>query len=50
MNAMNSFDRTHAMPSEYRPILRPQKNEQLETAPAEPECCCPEMCQLDHGN
>jgi hypothetical protein len=46
MQAMNSFDRIDTTPA---PTLRVP-----ETQPASEsqqlECCCPELCQLDHGN
>jgi hypothetical protein len=46
MTAMNSLDRIDTTPV---PILRVP-----ETQPASEsqqlECCCPELCQLDHGN
>jgi hypothetical protein len=46
MEAMNSFDRIDVKPA---PTLRVP-----ETQPAsesqQSECCCPELCQLDHDN
>jgi hypothetical protein len=49
MTTMNSFDRTPTTSAEYRPILRVSETDR--TPPSqEAECCCPELCQLDHGN
>jgi hypothetical protein len=45
---MNTFDRTTHAPAEYRPILRVQQPVEGETA--QPECDCPDFCQIDHGN
>ena len=46
MPAMNTFDRIDTTPA---PILRvaepPLGSESQQT-----ECCCPELCQLDHDN
>ena len=49
MPTMNTFDRTPSTPSDYRPILRVSETER-EPASQEAECCCPDLCQLDHGN
>lgn len=45
---MNSLDRTQLTKSEYRPLLRSTKTDEVEVAPA--ECNCPEFCELDHNN
>jgi hypothetical protein len=43
---MNSFDRIDTTPA---PILRvPEADSASESQQS--ECCCPELCQLDHGN
>ena len=49
-DAMNTFDRTNAEPSTYRPILRAGPNEDRTTDFEQSECTCPELCQLDHDN
>jgi len=49
METMNSFDRTEKTPAEYRPILRVSANERASES-QQSECCCPELCQLDHSN
>jgi hypothetical protein len=49
MNTMNSIDRTPTTPAEYRPILRVSEDERPGES-QQMECCCPELCQLDHGN
>ena len=49
MAAMNSFDRTDTTPTEYRPFLRVSETERAGES-QQTECCCPELCQLDHGN
>ena len=49
MATMNSFDRTEKTPAEYRPILRASATERASES-QQTECCCPELCQLDHGN
>jgi hypothetical protein len=46
---MNSFDRIETRPVDYRPIPRVSANEQASES-QQSECCCPELCQLDHGN
>ena len=46
MTAMDSFDRT---PGEYVPILRVSVTERASES-QQSECCCPELCQLDHDN
>jgi hypothetical protein len=49
MATMNSFDRAETPPSDYVPILRvagADKGSETQQT----ECCCPELCQLDHGN
>jgi hypothetical protein len=48
MDAMNTFDRTPQAQPEYRPILRADKSNGPD--PQETECCCPDLCQVDHGN
>jgi hypothetical protein len=46
MPTMNSFDRIDTTPA---PIVRvPDKEAASESQQS--ECCCPELCQLDHGN
>jgi hypothetical protein len=45
---MNTFDRTPRAQPEYRPILRVQESTEREAG--QPECECPEFCQIDHGN
>jgi hypothetical protein len=49
MATMNSFDRSDPTPGEYRPILRVFASEQVSDS-QQTECCCPELCQLDHDN
>jgi len=49
MTAMSSFDRTERTPAEYVPILRASVTEQASES-QQSECCCPELCQLDHDN
>ena len=46
MQTMNSFDRIDTAST---PIVRIPE---METASEsqQSECCCPELCQLDHGN
>jgi len=46
MSAMNSFDRIDTTPA---PILRVPATEQPSES-QQSECCCPELCQLDHDN
>lgn len=46
MSAMNSIDRIDTTPT---PILRVTESERASES-QESECCCPELCQLDHGN
>jgi hypothetical protein len=50
MDAMNSLDRTPNTPGEYRPILRASQTERAGEDSQKTECCCPELCQLDHSN
>jgi hypothetical protein len=45
---MNSFDRTPQTHPDHRPIVRVQ--EPTDRVAAQPECECPEFCQIDHGN
>jgi hypothetical protein len=49
MATMNSFNGTQATPADYRPIL-PVSQAERATDSQQSECCCPEFCQLDHGN
>ena len=49
MTAMSSFDRTERTPAEYVPILRASVTEGASES-QQSECCCPELCQLDHAN
>jgi hypothetical protein len=49
MDAMNSFDRTPSTP-EFRPIVRVSQTERAGDDSQQSECCCPELCQLDHAN
>ena len=49
MATMNSFDRAETTPGEYRPILRASASEPASES-QQTECCCPELCQLDHDN
>ena len=46
MPAMNSFDRIDTTPT---PTLRVSEAEGASES-QQSECCCPELCQLDHGN
>ena len=46
MPAMNSFDRIDTTPA---PILRVSETP-LAGESQQSECCCPELCQLDHDN
>jgi hypothetical protein len=46
---MNSFERIQTTPAEYRPIL-PIAQAERATDSQQSECCCPELCQLDHAN
>jgi len=48
MGTMNTFDRTPTTP-EYRPILRVSDADRPSDS-QQAECCCPEICQLDHDN
>jgi hypothetical protein len=47
MQTMNTFDRIETTPTPIRRVLpdaeRASESQQM-------ECCCPELCQLDHGN
>ena len=46
MEAMNSFDRIKTTPA---PIVRaPETDRPSESQQS--ECCCPELCLLDHDN
>jgi hypothetical protein len=47
MQAMNRFDRIDATPA---PILRVVPDAEPASESQQMECCCPELCQLDHGN
>jgi hypothetical protein len=49
MATMNNFDRTESTPAEYRPILRVSRTERASES-QQSECCCPELCLLDHDN
>lgn len=49
MDAMNSFDRTPTTPTGFRPPNRAIDTERA-TDSQESDCCCPELCQLDHSN
>jgi hypothetical protein len=49
MNTMNTFDRTEITPAQYGAIVRVSANEPVSES-QQSECCCPELCQLDHGN
>jgi hypothetical protein len=49
METMNGFNRTENTPAEYRPILRASATERASES-QQSECCCPELCQLDHDN
>jgi hypothetical protein len=46
MPAMNSFDRAEMTPT---PIVRAPQAERASES-QQSECCCPELCQLDHSN
>lgn len=46
MQAMNKFDLTDTTPA---PILRVPETERAGES-QQSECCCPELCQLDHSN
>jgi len=46
MHAMNSFDRIDTTPA---PIVRGPEMEAASES-QQSECCCPELCQLDHAN
>jgi hypothetical protein len=46
MEAMNSFDRIQTTPA---PILGVPETERASES-QQSECCCPELCQLDHDN
>jgi hypothetical protein len=46
MQAMDSFDLTDTTPA---PSLRVPENERASES-QQSECCCPELCQLDHSN
>jgi hypothetical protein len=49
MDTMNSFDRTQTTPNVYRPIPRVSETERASDS-QQSECCCPDLCQLDHAN
>ena len=49
METMNGFNRTENTPTEYQPILRVPETERASES-QQSECCCPELCQLDHDN
>ena len=49
METMNGFNRPENTPAEYRPILRASADEPASES-QQSECCCPELCQLDHSN
>ena len=49
METMNTLDRTHGTQAEYRPIL-PISGAERPTDSQQSECCCPDLCQLDHAN
>ena len=49
MVTMNSFDRSDTTPAEYQPILRAAETTR-QSESQQSECCCPELCQLDHDN
>jgi len=44
MHAMNNFDLT-----ETTPLLRDRETDRASES-QQSECCCPELCQLDHSN
>ncbi len=46
MEAMNSFDRIKTTPA---PIPRVSETERASDS-QQSECCCPDLCQLDHDN
>ena len=50
MDAMNSFNRTPTTRVELPPTLRVPPAEPATDESWQSECCCPELCQLDHGN
>jgi len=50
MAAMNAFDKPTTPTSEYRPILRASATEAGRTDSQESECCCPDLCSIDHDN
>jgi hypothetical protein len=49
MDSMRAFDHRLTPPTEYRPILRASETERPSDS-QQTECCCPELCQLDHDN
>jgi hypothetical protein len=49
IDPMNSFDSTPTTPAGFRPISRVSDVERDDDS-QEPDCCCPEFCQLDHSN
>jgi hypothetical protein len=49
MDTMNSFDRTPTTPAVFRPATRVPDSD-VATDSQQSECCCPELCQLDHSN
>ena len=46
MQAMNNLDLNTTTPA---PILRDPETERTGES-QQSECCCPELCQLDHSN
>ena len=50
MAAMNAFYKPQAQTGEYRPILRASATEPGRTDSQESECCCPDLCCIDHDN
>ena len=49
MATINTFDRAETTPAEYRPILRVSETGRASES-QQSECCCPELCLLDHDN
>jgi len=46
MPAMNSFDRIETTPTSILRVPEPERASESQQS----ECCCPELCQLDHDN
>ena len=46
MQTMNSFDRIDTTPAPIRRLSEAQPASESQQL----ECCCPELCQLDHSN